>query len=792
MRKVFFLLFVLAFVFYLPCLAYSKTTKGQIVFAVVLDGKDSRFDFDLNGVKKKIKEAAGFSREIVFPDKYIINSEFDLKKTEACAKDLLQNKDIDIILALGPYGSSVFKKISNLQKPVIAVYFIGPENFSPDFKGNLPQKPNLYYIKPYPFVFSAAETFHELVEFSKIEVILDPWVFDLSGKKNKILSSDLSYTLSLLKAENSPLETIEKIDEKTDSVLIAPLFSYSLEEFEVLVKELNKRKIYTFSLSGNEEVKKGCLSGIQNNFFDDSIKRKIGILAEKIISGKNIENSSKVFLKKPELEINMDTADILGVSPNFNIFLEAFLYYGDSKEGKELINLVDIIDFSIENNSLMRAFKQDTIKANLDKKIAKSYILPQAGVMAEGIVRDEDSAYSSLGQYPENEINLKFYIRQTLFDDEVFTSLDQSKKLFLAAMEKEKAKKLETAAKTASGYFKYLSAVKLKEIRRNDLELSKTNLLKAQTNYEIGTKGPGDVFRWESMTADAKKELLRAVKAENQALIKLEKITGRKFDKKSLFVFPRLDSKIFWVDEKTFEKLSKNRASIEQTKKILGKFAIENSPELSAYTKLVQAQEANYKYLKRKHFVPKVYLKGEYLQRVGRSGAGSDGVSFDLPPPMPAFVIDEPKDNSWQIGLEAVLPIFTGLRDKNLALKSDEELTRLQVIRKDILENIEEDISLLVEEAASSYLGIYFAKESKNSATKNLKLVSDAYELGLADSVDLIDAQHSYTGADVMLSASLYDFMEKIYLIQARLGFEDFSDIPDKKEKLIELIRRKP
>jgi outer membrane protein TolC len=155
---------------------------------------------------------------------------------------------------------------------------------------------------------------------------------------------------------------------------------------------------------------------------------------------------------------------------------------------------------------------------------------------------------------------------------------------------------------------------------------------------------------------------------------------------------------------------------------------------------------------------------------------------------MPPFVIEEPKDNSWQIGIEAVLPIFTGLRDKNQALKSDEELKRLEIIKKDVFENIEKDIFLLAEEAVSSYLGINFAEKSKNAAKKNLDLVADAYDLGLADSLDLIDAQNSFTAADEALSVSKYEFMEKIYLIQARLGFEDFSDIPEKRQKIIELI----
>jgi outer membrane protein len=792
MKKSFSFLIVFLLIGLSPVLVFGDLSKNEkIVFAVLEDGNSSRFDQSLDGLKNKIKKIAGFNREIIFPEKYIVSCNFDPEKVKITAQKFLEEKDVDIIIAAGPAGSSVFGKIKNLKKPVIAFYFVEPEVFSPGFNGKIPQKNNLYYIKSFPSIFSSIEAFYELVKFSEIQIIAEPYIADLFEIKKESDFQNLNYRVSILKTSKDLLKTIENLNEKTDAVLISPLTSCSWEDFEIFINELNKKNIYTFSLYGHEEIKKGCLAGLRNSFINESSERMAGLLSEKIISGIYRKNHEEAFLNEPELEINMDIAGMLGVSPDFNIFLKAKPYYSDKYIEENNVNLEEIIDFSIKNNSLMQASQKETNKSEFDRKIAKSYILPQAGIIAEGIRRDEDSSYSSFGQYPENEINLKFYIRQAIFDDEVFTGLKQSKKALAATKEKERAKRLETAANTASAYFRHLSAVKIREIRRNDLELSKANLLKAKTKHEVGTKGPGDVFRWESMTADAKKELLNALKRENQALIKLEKITGRKFNETNVFTFPELDSKFFWVDEKTFEKISKNRSELEKSKDVLGKFAIENSPELGAYTNLIEAQKKQSAYLVRKHFIPKVYLTGQYLQRVARSGAGADGVSFDIAPGMPPFEIDSPKDNSWQIGVEAVLPIFTGLRDKNSKLKSDEELTRLQIIRNDALENIEENLSLLIDEAAYAHLSISFAEESKNAAFKNFELVSDAYELGLADSVDLIDAQHSYTAAEEVLSASLYEFMEKIYLIQARLGFVDFSKVPEKKEKIIELIRRK-
>jgi outer membrane protein len=784
MKKSFSFFAVMILVFFVPLNVHSQINKEKIVFALFLDESGSRFDLKAENLKNKIKEFAEFNCEIFFPEKYIVK--FHPEKAEQKAKKILKDKDVDIVLAAGPLSSSVFQKISVLEKPVISIYPFNPRVLSSKSEKSSSYNKNYYTIKSYPDIFSAAEIFYGIAGFEKIEVICEPYIADLiDSEKNKI-KSDSGFDLSFVKTDKNPLKTIEKLNKKTDAVLISPLFSYSWKDFEILVSELHKRKIYTFSLYGNEEVRKGCLAGLENLFPDEEVKRASAVLAGKIISQKK-PDKTKSFLKDPRLQINMTTAQNLMVSPDFDVLVNSSCFYQEEKTG-ETISLFDAIKFSLKNNQALKAAEKDSLKAEIDKNLSRSYMLPEAGIIGEGIARDEDSAYASFGQYPEKEVNLKFYVKQAVFDDEVFTGLARAKKVYLAAVEKEKAKQLEIAAKTASAYFDYLRAEKLCQIKGNDLELSKANLLKAKTKHQVGTKGPGDVYRWQSMTADAQKKFIRALKQKEQAMIVLEKITGEKFEESSDFIYPKLDSGFFWTDGKTFKAFSKNRAVLEHGKKILGKFAIENSPELKAYSKLIEAEEKNYNYLKRKHFVPKFYLKGQYLERLSRSGAGADGVSFDLAPGMPPFVIEEPKDNSWQIGIEAVLPIFTGLRDKNQALKSDEELKRLEIIKKDVFENIEKDIFLLAEEAVSSYLGINFAEKSKNAAKKNLDLVADAYDLGLADSLDLIDAQNSFTAADEALSVSKYEFMEKIYLIQARLGFEDFSDIPEKRQKIIELI----
>ena|GEM_PF-5899336 len=790
--KVYISFFVVTLFIFMSSFNISAAPDSdKTIIGILKDGDSKRFDFNTDLFIEHIEKVAGTGRDIIFPDKYNINCKFDLKKVHKSIDYLLNEKDVDIIIAAGAVSSHVLSLKPALSKPCVAAVIVDARLQGIPSEKNTSGRKNLNYIQSFNSVFKARDYLHDLTKFKHLAVLCDPFVSEglsLDQKKEKLDS--MEYNISVVEAGADPFQTVKNLDPEIDSLLITPVDSYSWEDFNNLISSLNKKGIFTFSMQGRSEVEKGCLAGISSDKRNKMIVRRVALQVEKILSGSEPEKLNTDFVQNAQMIINMNTASQLNISPDYDIILNSLLLRPEEKK-KAKQDFMEIINYALENNAQLQAVEQQAKKKETDKKIAGSYLYPEAGISAQGLRRDESTAAGSLGQYPENEVSLKFSLRQTLFDDEVFTNLARAEKGVQAAEERSDAEKLKKADQAASAFFSYLKSKKLKEIKKEDLELSRANYEKAEARNEIGEAGPGDVYRWQSKIAEAKKEFVKAMASEKQALSRLSRVVGKRFEKSFYPEAPDENSEIFWVKEKNFRKYFNTDNKLETAKNVLGEFAVKNAPEIKAYQFLIDEKQKQYNYLERSHFTPKVYLKGEFVHKLERSGEGSDDTVFNVAPNAPPFVIEQPDENAWQVGVEAVLPLFKGFRVKNEAVKANEEIWRLKYKMKETQKKIFESVELLIDELHSSWMNISLSKESMDAAEKNLELVSDAYQMGIAASVDLIDAQHSLLVAKEVFSTALYNYLENLYRLQVRLGFTDFSKVPEKKEKISDILRRK-
>ncbi len=768
----------------------SAFSAQKVVFGVLKDGTSKRFDIDISVFEDNIKKITGDSYHIVFPEKYNINCDFNIEKIKKKADFLLNEKSVEFIICTGPLGSHIMSSKKNLSKPVIAAVVVDWKLQSLPHSNTGSGRKNLNYTELLHSIFNAFDFMHKLKEFKHPGIVCDPLVAEVFGLGSQVTIPGFdNVKVSIIKACNLPEKTMANIKNDIDCLFITPLFRYSWTEFDDFISLLNERKIPSFSLWGEKEVIKGCSAGFNSSGKENMLAKRIGIQVGKILSGHLPEKLSTDFIQDLQMLINISECRKMGISPDWDAVFNSELVYSERDSSGDK-GLMDFINLALENNPGIKAFRKEVLTGLREAKIAKSYLLPQINIMAEGMKRDESSAAGSFGQYPENEINLNLSLSQVLFDDEIFTMKYQADKQWNAKIYKERARELLLAEKTAKAFFSCLKASALKKVRQNDLELSRTNLKSAKIRKEIGVSGPGDVYRWRSKTAQSKKQFFDARSNEKKSFERLGYLTG----KKSIDFFlksPSPDSDIFLLTSKTFGKYFDSEKKVEYAKKILSEFAIKNSNELKAYTEAILAGEKYYEYCRRKNFIPKFYLKGGYKRRLQRSGSGSEDTVFNLAPGVPPFVIEAPENDAWQIGLEAVFPLFRGFRDSNSTLKAKDELSRLILLRKKSESQIKEAVCFLVEESVASWINISLSQESCNAAEKNLELVSDAYQSGLAATINLIDAQHSYVVSNEISKTSVYEYMENFYRLELILGCMDFSREKKSKARIIELFEEK-
>ncbi len=114
---------------------------------------------------------------------------------------------------------------------------------------------------------------------------------------------------------------------------------------------------------------------------------------------------------------------------------------------------------------------------------------------------------------------------------------------------------------------------------------------------------------------------------------------------------------------------------------------------------------------------------------------------------------------TWNIALNASLPIFQGqLRNKKIQ-KDEILIDQLQLSKSDLELTFAFNIRISLENLANSFNEIKFSQQAETSSNQYLKIVQDLYKEGVSNIVTLLDAQNNALSAQFGEVSSRYQFI---------------------------------
>ena len=152
-------------------------------------------------------------------------------------------------------------------------------------------------------------------------------------------------------------------------------------------------------------------------------------------------------------------------------------------------------------------------------------------------------------------------------------------------------------------------------------------------------------------------------------------------------------------------------------------------------------------------------MQGSWDKSLGRYGIRTSDETFQ------ALGVD-PKQATWNVGVNASLPIFQGfLRNKRIQ-KDKISLEQLR-INKDLLkQSFATNIRISLENLGNSYNDIQFTQQADEASGKYLKMVQDLYREGAINIVTLLDAQNNALRAQLGAISSRYQFINDAIIIE--------------------------
>jgi outer membrane protein TolC len=409
--------------------------------------------------------------------------------------------------------------------------------------------------------------------------------------------------------------------------------------------------------------------------------------------------------------------------------------------GREL-TLEEAVNIGMENAPKIVARIGDYVAAQQRINQALSPLLPQlTGSGSYGRARSINSVTGNSlhGDFGSASVTAS----QLLWDfGRTWAAKDVAKSSAEALKEVLEAQKLDISQLVKTQYYTLLLSKRLVEVNLAALDRAEVNLRSAQGFFQVGTQPKSFVTRAEVDVANARVNVIRAQNAVSLARVALNTAMG-------IAVNAPTEVK----DILAYQQFPMDRNALVAE-------AIRNRPEFRQVKAQAEAADASVRQTFR-DFFPNLFGSGTY---------GVTGVTGS-----PAFnsrstngFVDS--GNEWSVGLSLSWSIFDGgnrvARYKEAKANLEAAQARVRDTELQVWQNVEQSYLNLGE--AEERIGA--ARKAVESAEENYQLARGRFDAGVANIIELTDAQLALTQAQSTEAQALSDYRIAIANLERALG----------------------
>ncbi|MFW2368300.1 MAG: TolC family protein [Desulforhopalus sp.] len=694
---------------------------------------------------------------------------------------LLNNPDVDLVLALGTLASTEALKKTDLMKPVVAPFV---------FDTRLQKAPkdqvgsgvnNLFYLNLGTPLDQELITFRKLVPFKKLGLLLDER--DVNGvpaiaKLSKSLGFEHSIDIHLIPVGNSADAAIAQIPEKTKAVMVGPLWQIAPEELKVLSDRLIDKKVAAFAMTNFEYAEMGFFATTMPEGALGQLARQVAINIQEIMLGENPGTLPVVFAKSQKLSINMATARAIGIYPSLDYMTGANLLNEQRDDIERRVTLPQVVDEALAANLDLAAAEREVLAGSYAVGEAKSALLPQIFIGTAGRTIDGDRARLAQGTTPEKAWIGNLSASQQIYSESRWAGYSVEKNLQTGRESSRDTVRLNIIYEASTAYLDVLRRKTIEQLQKDNMQLTQSNLERAQIRLSTGVAGPDELYRWQTKYANDRQVVLRAESATMDSMQGLNRILNRPLLEEFIAEETDLSDPLLIGGNRLFYQLIHNPFYFGKFNAFAVQAGLDASPELKVLDAAIAAQERLIVKSRREYWAPTISLEAnvDYLF----SGSGEGQRNEDL------TGLD---DTDWQVGVVAQLPLIEGGRKGATLGRNQEQLLQLKTERQGTAERISQRVLQSLNSTRASYPSINLSRDAVDAARRNLLLVSDSYVQGIRSIIDLLDAQNQALNAELDAANAVYNFLIDFMGVQRSIG-EFFTFMPSEdREVWIEQVK---
>jgi outer membrane protein TolC len=567
------------------------------------------------------------------------------------------------------------------------------------------------------------------------------------------LPNEFTINIHIVPIEFSADEALAAFPSDTDAVYMFPLSQLSPGEFRKLLYGLILRKLPSFSLLGGDDVEAGVLASAAPKSEISRLTRRIALNVQRILLGEKASTLRVAFPVGEKLTINMATGRAIGFYPSWSALTEAELLNEQVERVERRLSLQSAVRQSIAANLDLAAENRNVAAGEQVVNQARSSLLPQIDLDAQGAIIDDDRAKTSGGVTPERSLTGSVTATQLLYDEDSWSNFSVEKRLQTSREEQRNTVELDIIRNAAVAYLDVLRAKTLERVEKDNLRLTRANLERALVRVSVGVANRSEEFRWQSEIATNRANVLFTQARTRRTENRLNRLLNRPLEEQFETIETDLRDPLLIVSDPRLLPYVDNPRNYRIYRDFVVEEGLIVAPELLGFDAAIAAQERILVNAKRAFWLPSFAAQGSVSELFAESGEGKRSSSQSN--------LD---DTDWSVGVFATFPLVEGGGKFATIKRAREELSRLQLERQATAERIDQRVRS----------ALHLSRSAAEAARKNLELVTDQYVRGLVSIVDLLDAQNSSLRADQDAENSVYNFLIDWMDVERAAGRFDF------------------
>lgn len=769
---------LLALLLFVPDAASAQRAPLVPRVGVVLDGPSPVSDSIRVQFEREVAAFFGSAPGVTFPARARLTADYTLAGSAAALDRLLADREVDVVLALGPIASHELARRRTLPKPAIAALVIDAALQALPVADGASGVKNLSHVDlAYP-VSRTLEVFHQLTPFRHLAVLIHPGIPaaipSLAERLGEVTRS-LGATVTLVPVSRSAAGALAALPAEADAIVFGPMEELSEAGRDSLIADVTRRRLPSLSAAGRSEVERGVLAAYASE--DDLVRRarRVAGTLQRIRNGEDPGTLPVALLAPAQLTVNMETARAIGFSPGWSVLTEAVLVHEAAPATGPLWTLAGVGREALTANLDLQVAQEAVVSGAQDVRLNRAALLPQVQAEATGTMIRSETAAASFGQHAEREGAGRLVFSQSIYDEQARATYRLSQLGQQGRHAERQRTELDVVLRATTAYLNVLRTRALARVERENLALTRSNLEVAELKERVGAAGLSDVYRWQAELAQSRRRVLDADAQAQLAALELNGSLNRPLEEPFRTADASIDDPALLISDARLLGYLDNPVTFAAFRDFAVAEGVKAAPEVQALDLQIQAEQRKRTAASRSVFLPTLGLEGGLSSVLARGGAGA------TPPSLAGIPVSRAPDNTWSLQLKATLPLFSGFAQQARRAGASREEERLTTARQGVALGVSQKIRGSLQLAAASWANIAQARQAETAAARNLGLVADGYGRGVANVITLLDAQQSALEANQAAANAVYDFLIDLMQAQRAIGRFDFSYSPDER-----------